>query len=183
MSRAAWVWLVVGACAGAPVDDAHEVAELAPDAPHAHTEGEGEHLRVSPDVLRDLRVTTTTVRRATGEEPVSVLGELAVDDGRYAEVGSLVRARVASVRVSPGDVVRAGDVVVTLESAEVGAARAGLMSARAAQLAASAAADRKRTLLAGVVSARELADADAEVAARHADEVAAEAVLRGLGVP
>ena len=54
-------------------------------------------------MLRDLRITTTKVETRPAGEAVSVLGELRVDERRYAEVGSPITARAVRLLASAGD--------------------------------------------------------------------------------
>ena len=51
-------------------------------------------VRIEAGMLRDLRITTAAVESRRGDEQVTLLGELAVDERAYAEVGVPVPARV-----------------------------------------------------------------------------------------
>ena len=72
-------------------------------------------------MLRDLRITTRAVESRAGGELVMLLGELAVDQDAYAEVGTPVAARVTRLLVNAGTVVRNGQPLVELISPELGA--------------------------------------------------------------
>ena len=67
-------------------------------------------------MLRDLRITTATVESRRGDEEVTLLGELAVDERAYAEVGVPVAARVDASARRPGDASREGQALLELQS-------------------------------------------------------------------
>ncbi len=158
----------------------------------AHTEGktaEAEQskpspnvLRIDPGMLRDLRITVAKAESRPGGEGVNLLGEVGVNEGAYAEVGSVVASRAVRILASPGDSVRPSQPLVELQSLELGRARADYESARArAELARSAAA-RQRELAGRVVPLRDVQEAEAEARAAEADLQAALASLRALGL-
>src|SRR5207249_1948611 len=88
-------------------------------------------LRIDPEMLRDLRVTTSVVESRPGGEGVMVLGEIGVNEEKYAEVGSPIMARIGEVLVGIGDTVTQGQALAVLESVELGKARAEVIAARA----------------------------------------------------
>ena len=59
-------------------------------------------------MMRDLRVTTAQVESRRGDEQVTLLGELTVDERSYAEVGVPVAARVVRLLAGVGDRVAGG---------------------------------------------------------------------------
>ena len=97
-------------------------------APH---EEEENTVEVDEGMLRDLRITTRPVESRPGGERVVLLGELAVDQRAYAEVGTPVAARITSLLVNTGDSVRSGQALAELTSPELGRERAAYLSARA----------------------------------------------------
>jgi cobalt-zinc-cadmium efflux system membrane fusion protein len=137
-------------------------------------------LRIAPEMLRDLRITTSAVEARPGGDGVTALGEVGVNQERYAEVGSPIAARVAEVRAGIGDSIAAGQPLAILESVELGKARAEVIAARARVEVTRQALQRKRAL-AGVVPRREVEEAEAAAVAAAADLRAAEAGLRALG--
>ena len=87
-------------------------AAVQPPAPQAQADGraavttpaqhaDAGEVRIEAGMLRDLRITTAQVESRQGGEQVTLLGELAVDERSYAEVGAPVAARV--VRLMAGD--------------------------------------------------------------------------------
>jgi membrane fusion protein, heavy metal efflux system len=174
--------LAAGACEGK-----HE-----PQAERARGEGAGPEMRaaeadddlvrIGPEMLRDLRITTSAAESRPGGDGVTALGEVGVNEERYAEVGSPIAARVADVLAGVGDGVTAGQALAALESAELGKARAALAAARAhARLARQTLARKRGLARERIVPRREVEEAAAAAAAAAADVRAAEAVLRALG--
>ncbi|HEX2641482.1 MAG TPA: efflux RND transporter periplasmic adaptor subunit [Thermoanaerobaculia bacterium] len=140
-------------------------------------------IAVSPEVLRDLKLTTSPAELREGGEGVTALGELKVDEERYAEVASPVDARVVRPLVAPGQPVRRGQPLAELQSVVVGQARAERSAALARADLARKTADRMRGLAADqVISKSELQQAEAGEAEAEADLRAAEASLDALGV-
>ena len=89
-------------------------------------------VEVDEGMLRDLRITTRAVESRAGGELVMLLGELAVDERTYAEVGTPAAARVTRLLVNAGDTVRRGQTLAELTSPELGRARAEYLSAQRA---------------------------------------------------
>ena len=94
-------------------DDTAKPAPGAPNAaaPDAHTDA-ANTVEVDEGMLRDLRITTRAVESRANGELVMLLGELAVDQDSYAEVGTPVAARVTRLLVNAGAVVRNGQPLV-----------------------------------------------------------------------
>ena len=104
-------------------------APAAAPTPAQHADG-GE-VRIEAGMLRDLRITTAQVESRRGGEQVTLLGELAVDERAYAEVGAPVAARVVRLLAGVGDRVSAGQALLELQATEVGRARADYLAAGA----------------------------------------------------
>jgi len=182
ISTRAFVTLVTLALAMVACGRPHE-------APEKHREGASETrtaeapdnlLRIDPEMLRDLRVTTSVVESRPGGEGVTVLGEVGVNEDKYAEVGSPIAARVQEVLAGIGDGIGSGQPLAVLESVELGKARAEVIGARARAELTRQTLARKRGLE-GVVPRREVEEAQAAAIAAAADLRAAEAGLRALG--
>ena len=135
-------------------------------------------LRIDPEMLRDLRITTAKAEARAAGETVTVLGELKVNEDVYAEVGSPVPARVLNVLVGPGDTVKAGQPLVQLHSPDLGKARSDYAASRARADLARKTLDRKRGLAADrVVPEKELQEAEADAAKADAEVRAARAAM------
>ena len=154
--------------------DAH-----APEA--AEHSGEG-WLRIAPEMLRDLRVTTSRVEARPASEEVVMLGEVGVNEDAYAEIGVPFQARVAAVRVAVGETVRAGQVLAELQSIELGRSRGDHDTAAARVRLAQRALERKTRLAQErIVPQREVQEAEAELAEAQASLSSARAALGTMG--
>ena len=155
-------------------------ATSASEAPH--TEGPNT-VEVDEGMLRDLRVTTRQVESRTGSDLVVLLGELAVDQRTYAEVGTPVPARVTRLLANAGDTVRAGQTLAELTSPELGRERAEYLSASARLTLAEAALDRKRSLAAEKIAPlREVQEAESAVGEARAALRSSRAAIAAFGV-
>ncbi len=188
---------VLAGCGGAAeTPKAHEEAghqegKAAPAGPADDHADQGDHdehaesesvLTVDPEVVRDLKLTTFPAELRPGGEGVIALGELKVDGDAYAEVGTPIPARVASLSATAGQTVRKGQALAMLDSVELGQARAGLTVARARAQLARRTVERKRSLAEErIVPRGELQRAEADAAEADADVAAAEAALTVLG--
>ncbi|HEY7405017.1 MAG TPA: efflux RND transporter periplasmic adaptor subunit [Candidatus Angelobacter sp.] len=162
-----------------------------PNQPPAETEQGGQRqeakspdnlLRIEHDMLRDLRITTSTVERRHGGEGVSLLGEVAVNEDAYSQVGAPVSARVVEINVSPGQSVTQGQQLAILQSTELGKARSDKATAEARLHLAQQTLERKRRLAGErIVAQRDVQEAEAAVATAEADLRAARAALQALG--
>jgi cobalt-zinc-cadmium efflux system membrane fusion protein len=150
--------------------------------PDAH-KADANTVEVDEAMLRDLRITTRPVESRTGGELVMLLGELAVDQRAYAEVGTPVAARVTRLLVNAGDRVRSGQTLAELTSPELGRERAEYLSARARLTLAEAALERKRGLAAEkIVPLREVQEAESAVGEARAALRASRAAIAAFGV-
>ncbi len=151
-------------------------------APDAHEE-DANTVEVDEGMLRDLRITTRSVESRAGGELVMLLGELAVDQRAYAEVGTPVAARVTRLLVNAGDAVRSGQALVELTSPELGRERAEYLSASARLTLAVAALERKQGLAAEkIVPLREVQEAESAAGEARAALRASHAAIAAFGV-
>ena len=170
----------------------HSDESAKPKEPAAESKPTDDHkedanlVKVDPAMLRDLRVTTTSVESRTGAEEVLLLGELEMDQRRYAEVSAPVPARVTRLLVGEGNTVRSGQGLAELFSPELGRARADYLTASARVKLAESALQRKRELAAErIAPLREVQEAEAALAEGQAALRGARAALApyGVGVP
>jgi cobalt-zinc-cadmium efflux system membrane fusion protein len=108
-----------GGNAGEPVPAA------APPAEHAGD------VTLSEDALAAADLHFATAQRMPRRTAISVVGTLAFPQSDLARVGPLGSGRVVAIPVTPGQKVARGDVLVSLDSAEAGTARADLAAADA----------------------------------------------------
>lgn len=114
---------------------------------------------------------------------IQVIGNVSYDADHFAIVGPLVPGRVARLAVGVGDRVNRGQIMAEIESAEVGEARAALLSAKARAAAAETNLKRERELAEKrISSAREREMAEAQYATERAALRAAHERLRAIGL-
>src|SRR4029453_3249029 len=154
--------VALAAC-GRKAQDAAAPAAVAPAAAPEHKDN-ANTVEVDVGMLRDLRITTRPVESRTGGDLVTLLGELAVDQRAYAEVGAPVAVRVTRLPVNAGDAVRSGQTLAELTSPELARERAEYLSASARLKLAEAALERKRDLAAEKIAPlREVQEAESAV--------------------
>lgn len=163
--------LAVGLGAGLVLGSAlspREEAEARPPTVAAEA-----RVRLSSELLERAGLQTATVQRTPMSAELALVGTVAFDPRRVADVGGRVSGRVARLHVAPGDWVEANAPLVEIESPELGDAVADLLAARARL----AAANTHRTRAEGL-SARDLAT-DAELETARASHVALVAEVEG----
>lgn len=178
--RATLLILALAACGGRAEEAHHdEHDEHGDEAEAAHEDG---LLTIAPEMIRDLRVTTTKAEARAAGDRVSALGELHVDEDAYAEVAAPIAARVVKVSAKAGELVTAGQTLAILRSPDLGKARAEVSAAKTRVDLAKQALARKRALVADrLVAEREVIEAEAAVADADADHTVALANLRAFG--
>lgn len=143
---------------------------------------DGQLIRFSSDFARRSGISFAPCAKAALSPVVSVTGTVAFDPERVAAVGARISGRVRKIAKYEGDAVKKGDLVVELESAELGAAQAAVLAARAHADAAIANAARESQLADAHVSSRRDAElANATAAAAKAELFAAEQKVRAFG--
>ncbi len=138
---------------------------------------------VLPALFADKAGLKTSAVEATEITPViHVTGVLEFDELRIAEVGSRISGRVKEVKVIEGTKVKHGDVLATLESAELGKAQAEIFAVAAKTQVASRDKERKSKLLSEGIASQRAADLAAqEVSITSAELRAAKQRVQALG--
>jgi cobalt-zinc-cadmium efflux system membrane fusion protein len=146
---------------------------------HGDEPGDPQIVKISPEMIRDLRVTTAKAEARLAGERVSVLAELRVNQDAYAEVASPSPARVVRVLVKAGDEVKANQPLVELTSGDMSRARAEVQGADARLALAKQNLDRKTGLLAErLIPERDVIEAQAAVTEAQAARTVAAGALR-----
>ncbi|HEX2661139.1 MAG TPA: efflux RND transporter periplasmic adaptor subunit [Polyangia bacterium] len=128
-------------------------------------------------------IEVATASRAVLAADVQLLGNVSYSADHLAIVGPLVAGRVTRLTAGIGSRVERGQVIAEIESAEVGEARAALISATARLQAADANLRRERELAEKKISsAREREMAEAQWAIERAGVRGAEQRLRAIGL-
>lgn len=178
--------IAVAACGGDKQEAHHDHADHAahPGSGSArpehddHDDAPGD-VRIAPEMLRDLRVTTAKAEARLAGERVSVLAELRVNQDAYAEVASPSAARVVRVLVKAGEEVKLHQPVVELASGDLAKARAEAQAAEARLAVAKQHLERKRALFADrLIPERDVIEARAAVTEAEAARTVAAGALR-----
>jgi cobalt-zinc-cadmium efflux system membrane fusion protein len=139
-------------------------------------------LHIEPEMLRDLRITTSAVEKRQSGDGVNLLGEVTVNEDAYSQVGAPISARVIGISASPGQRVGKGQELAVLQSTELGKTRSEEITAQTRlQLAQQTLARKRRLASERIVAQRDVQEAEAAVASAEADLRAARATLRALG--
>jgi cobalt-zinc-cadmium efflux system membrane fusion protein len=110
---------------------------------------------LSPKALESAKLTTGKPQMVPRRSSLTVAGSVDFVPSRVARIGPQISGRVASVPVAPGQAVGRGATVVTLDSVDIGRARADLLEAKAQmQLAEAEVAREARMVEAGASSER-----------------------------
>jgi membrane fusion protein, heavy metal efflux system len=174
--------LVVG-CRGKADDGVHEPAEAVEHGSgSAAADRKVDIVKIEPEMMHDLRVTFDKATLHAAGEKIDALGEVHVNEDKYAEVAAPVTARVARVLAKPGDVVVAGQVLAELRSPELAQSRAEVDAAKAHLDVARANAERKRKLAEDrLIPEREKIEAEAQLTEAEAAYKVAVSMLRKYG--
>lgn len=159
---------------------------------HADATGEGAakkeakstriEIALAPKAQEAARLTIGTPSVTLRRTGVTAAGSIDFVPSRVARVGPSVGGRVAEVKVTLGQVVSRGAVVVTLESVEVGRARTDHAAAQSRLAQADAEVAREQRLLTeGATSERALLLAKTEKSVAESAVRAAEQRLQTLG--
>ena len=148
------------------------------DVPHL----EGKWIRYSPEYAKRSGVVIAAPAEGSLSPIVSVTGTVTFDPQRVAALGSRIAGRVRRVAKQEGDRVEPGEVVVEIESAEVGNAQAAIVAAKARAFAANADDERQRALFEQhAASQREAEQAHQAALVAKAELAAAEQRVRAMG--
>jgi cobalt-zinc-cadmium efflux system membrane fusion protein len=173
---------MVAACNGEPPAQEGTATTRPAEATATHAEEENA-IHLGEDMVRDLRISTATVTERPGARQVVVLGEVAADESRYAEVAPPTGGQIVRVLVELNARVREGAPLAQLRSTDLGRARADLLAAEARRDLAQQTLERRRSLAAErIVATREVQEAEAAFRAADAEARAAVAALRALGI-
>jgi cobalt-zinc-cadmium efflux system membrane fusion protein len=145
--------------------------------------GEGTGLRLPKKVGPESRVETAAAKKSALARDLQVVGSVDYDADHYAIVGPLISGRIVSLKAGPGALVRKGQVLAELESAEVGQAVAAYLEAKAKAGATEINLRRERDLAARHVSSeREREVAEAQASTESAILNSAKQKLEALGL-
>ena len=143
---------------------------------------DGKWIRYSPAFAARAKLEFRPAEAAGLTPVVNVTGTVTFDPERVAAVGARISGRVRRIMKFPGDLVKVGDVLAELESADLGQAQSAVISARAHAEAANANDKREAQLAEARVSSQRDAElARATAASARAELHAAEQRVHALG--
>lgn len=143
---------------------------------------DGQWIRYSPAFAGRAGLEFAAAENGALAPVVNVTGTVDFDPQKVAVIGARITGRARSIAKFPGDPVKPGETLATLESAELGHAQTSLLAARAHSEAANANEAREKHLAeAKVSSARDAELARASAQASKAELTAAEQRVRALG--
>lgn len=143
---------------------------------------DGQWIRYSAAFAERNKLTFVNAANGNLSPVVHLTGTVDYDPDRVAAIGARIAGRVRGVFKLEGDPVKSGDILAEIESAELGAAQAALISARAHHVAALANEKREKELAhAKISSNREAEVAAAAEASARAELQAAEGRVRAMG--
>lgn len=171
--------VVLALCALLPVACKQGAEEA--EAPAAKKDPEVD-VALSPEALKSAKLSTGKPLKAPRRVSLTVAGSIDFVPSRVARIGPQISGRVASVPVAPGQAVGRGATVVTLDSVDIGKARADFLEAKAQQQLAEAEVAREgRMLEAGASSERAQQSAKTALDLAKVNVTAANDRLRTLG--
>jgi cobalt-zinc-cadmium efflux system membrane fusion protein len=116
-------------CADDDDEARNPTAAVAKD--HDHEAGEPTEVTLTPEVIRHFQITTVRIEPLALREPVIAPGTVAFVPETTAHIGTVVLGRVAVIHVQVGDMVKAGDPLITIDSPELGLAQNDWLQKRA----------------------------------------------------
>jgi cobalt-zinc-cadmium efflux system membrane fusion protein len=160
-----------------------QTREEPPSAPALQEQPEkSDRVQVDPELIRSGRIALTEVTRFAHSGKLAVPGEVVPAADGFANVGTLVSGRIASLDAVEGDQVKKGRVLAWIDAPEIGGVRADLARAEALTLTAEQRLARQLALQSqGATSQSAVDEARSAVASAHADKQAAKAKLGASG--
>jgi cobalt-zinc-cadmium efflux system membrane fusion protein len=157
-------------------------ARSALETPRAHA-ADTRKVTLSTELGSRAKLETARVTTQALSPTLQLVGSVAFDANRVAEVGGRIEGRITRMLVTIGDVVKAGQPLCELESNELGTVLSELLGARANLIAAEHNEKRETSLYAQQLSSAPVVErARAEVKALQATLRGAEQKLLAMGL-
>jgi membrane fusion protein, heavy metal efflux system len=143
---------------------------------------DGKWIRYSASFAKRQQIEFAAATEGSLKPMINVTGTVTFDPERVAAVGSRIAGRVSRLYKIEGAMVKAGDLLAEIESADLGQAQASVLAARAHAEAATSNELREAELAEAKISAHRDAElAKAQAVSARADLAAAEQRVRALG--
>jgi cobalt-zinc-cadmium efflux system membrane fusion protein len=128
------------------------------------------HIQLTAEAVERAGIRVEAAQRRALQAGVAIPAEVQFEPSSTAHVGPLVPGRITRVAVALGDRVKRGQLLGTVASSDISAARARLAQARARFTAAEATLRRQQQLATeGIGAQRSLIEAEAEVEQHKAE--------------
>jgi len=148
--------------------------------PHAKTENEV-ILKENSAQEANLKIETVTEVVASTTEPLN--GKISFDENYTSRISSPVLGRAIKVQAQPGDRVKAGQALLTIDSPDLGSAVADYRKASADLDLKRKALERSKLLLdGGVIAHKEYESAQSDMAQSQAESTRTKSRLHNLGI-
>lgn len=142
----------------------------------------GQHVEFSSDFATRIGLATEVAAERELSPIIEVTGQMDFDPRAVAIVGARVSGRVREVHKIEGDLVAKGELLVSIDSVELGRAQAEALKAHAHLVAAEAEEQREAELAeAKIASTRDAEAAHAVALAARAESSAADKTVHALG--
>ncbi|HLP17606.1 MAG TPA: efflux RND transporter periplasmic adaptor subunit [Bacteroidota bacterium] len=139
-------------------------------------------VRLTRSGMSDIGLTVYTVTRKPLTGGLTIPATIVPNQDLEARIGSLVPGRVHQVFVKAGDMVSAGQVMMTVEGLDVGAIKAGFLKARAAFEYTKTAYERQKKLFdENVGSQKAMLESKAEYDKARAEYTAEDRRIHSVG--
>lgn len=154
---------------------------------HGHGgKGEGEHadeVTLAPEAIQRYGITVEAVSKRALRGTFAAAARVSYNAEAIAYVGSPVSGRISEIKARLGDAVKKGDVLLIIESPELGEVQSDFRSKRAAVQAARSSYERANKLLkeSQGIALTEVQKREVELKSAEAAASAAESTLRLFG--
>ena len=140
-------------------------------------------VELTPEQVKTARIETAPVERRAVATEIVATGEVVPPDDGVARVGAKLSGRITRLTKGVGDLVKAGQPLATIDSPDLGRAKADYIAAASAAKVTRETADREKALFDRSIAAeRDWRAAEAEATKARAEKEAAELRLHTLGV-
>lgn len=140
-------------------------------------------VELTPEQVKSAKIATAPVERRAVASEIIATGEMVPPDDGVARVGAKLSGRVTRLSTGVGDMVKRGQALATIDSPDLGRAKADYIAAASAAKVTRETADREKALFEKKIAAeRDWRIAEGEATRARAEKEAAEVRLHTLGL-
>lgn len=140
-------------------------------------------IHLTPAQVATAKISTAPVQRRSEASAIRATGEIEPPEDGVARIGPKVAGRVSKLLRGVGDRVKKGDLLATVDSPDLGRAKADYIAAAAVAQVTKEAAERERALYDKKISSeKDWRQAEADATKARAEKDAAEVRLHTLGI-